>query len=158
MVKHGSDNYELKPAYHAIQRMCSLFCDPVKLFKDGFAVTASPDRYLPSKNWKRIEPYMIWDGQEIQALNRVEKYLFKNSETGEVMLVLWHAIWPSGRKDLMSDVTLDTADYTGFSGIDIMTGKSFKVAASVKDGKTVLKDVIIPDYPVVIKMFPDEQE
>ncbi len=154
MVKHSADNYELKPAYHAIQRMASLFCDPVKLFKDGFAVTASPDRYLPSKNWKRIEPYMIWDGQEIQALNRVEKYLFKNADTGEVMLVLWNAIWPSGRKNLMSNVTLDTADYADFSGVDIMTGEGFKVNASVKDGKTVLKNVIIPDYPVVIRMTP----
>jgi len=28
------------------------------------------------------------------------------------------------------------------------------VNASVKDGKTVLKNVIIPDYPVVIRMTP----
>ena len=153
MVKHGSDNYELKPAYHVIQRMASLFCDPVKLCKDGFAVAVSPDRYLPS-NWQRIESYMIWDGQEIHSLNRVEKYLFKNADTGEVLLVLWNAVRPSDRRELMSNVTLDTADYGNFSGVDIMTGEGFKVNASTQDGKTVLKNVIIPDYPVVIRMTP----
>ncbi len=154
MVKHSKENYEPKPAFYTIQRMASLFCDPVKLFKDGFAVTANPDRYLDSKNWKYIEASMVWDGQEIQSLNRVEKYLFENTETGEVMLVLWNAVRSSDRQDLLSDVTLDTADYAGFSGIDIMTGKSFKVNASVKDGKTVFKDVVIPDYPVIIRMMP----
>ncbi len=152
LIKAPAKEYEPKPAFYVVQRICALFSDPVKLFKDGFAVTANPDRYLDSKNWKYIEPSMVWDGQEIQSLNRVEKYLFKNAETGEVMLVLWNAVRPSDRQDLLSDVTLDTADYGNFSGIDIMTGKSFKVNASVKDGKTVLKDVIIPDYPVVIKM------
>jgi len=154
MVKHPKENYEPKPSYYAIQRLASLFCDSVKLFKKGFSVAVSPDRYLPSKNWKYIEPYMVWDGQEIQSLNRVEKYLFKNADTGEVMLVLWNAVRPSDRQDLLSDVTLETADYTGFTGVDIMTGKSFKVAASTKDGKTVLKNVVIPDYPVIIKMTP----
>ena len=154
MIKRKSQNYEPKPAFYTIQRMCSLFCDPVKLFKDGFEVTVSPDRYLPSENWKYIEASVVWDGQEIQSLNRVEKYLFKNTETGEVMLVLWNAVRSSDRQDLMSNVTLDTTDYKGFSGIDIMTGKSFNVNASIENSKTVLKDVIIPDYPVIIKMTP----
>ena len=154
MIKRKSQNYEPKPAFYVVQRMCALFSDPVKLFKNGFAVTANPDRYLDSKNWKYIEPSMVWDGQEIQSLNRVEKYLFKNADTGEVLLVLWNAVRASDRQDLMSTVTLDMTDYAGFTGVDIMTGKSFKVNASTKDGKTILKDVVIPDYPVIIKMSP----
>jgi len=156
LVKHPGSNYEPKPSYYALQRICSLLSEPVKQFKPDWQTTVSPDRYLLSKNWKYIEPYIMWDGQEIQSLNRVEKYLFKNSETGEVMLVLWNAVRSSDRQPLLSDVTLDTADYTGFAGIDIMTGKSFKVNSSVKDGKTIFKNVIIPDYPVVIKMSPKQ--
>ena len=154
LVRHPRKNYEPKPSFYAVQRLCTLLSDPVKQFKPDWKTTVSPDRYLPSKNWKYIEPYMIWDGQKIQSLNRVEKYLFRNAKTGEVMLVLWNAVRPSDRSDLLSDVTLDTAGYTGFTGIDIMTGKSFKVNASTKDGKTVVKDVVIPDYPVVIRMTP----
>ncbi|RKY07107.1 MAG: hypothetical protein DRP56_06310 [Planctomycetota bacterium] len=156
LVKHPSQNYEPKPSYYAVQRICSLLSEPVKQFKPDWQTTVSPDRYLTSKNWKYIEPSVIWDGQEVQSLNRVEKYLFKNSETGEVMLVLWNAVRSSDRQPLLSDVTLDTADYTGFAGIDMMTGKSFKVNSSVKDGKTVLTNVTIPDYPVVIKMSPKQ--
>ena len=154
LVRHPSKNYEPKPSFYAVQRICSLLSEPVKQFKPDWQTTVSPDRYLPSNRWKYIEPYINWGGQEIQSLNRVEKYLFKNSETGEVMLALWNAVGSSDRQDLLSDVTLDTADYTGFTGIDIMTGKSFKVNSSVKDGKTVLTNVTIPDYPVVIKMSP----
>ena len=153
LVKAPAKNYEPKPSYYAIQRMCALFSEPIKLFKEGFAVTATPDRYLDSKNWKYIEPSMVWDGQEIQSLNRVEKYLFKNSKTSEVMLVLWNAVRASDRQDLLSDLTLATSAYKIFSGIDIMTGKNFKLNATVKAGKTILKNVIIPDYPIVIKMF-----
>ena len=154
LVKAPAHDYEPKPSYYALQRIFSLLSEPVKQFKPDWLTTVTPDRYLPSKNWKYFEPYMIWDGQEIQFLNRVEKYLFKNNETGEVMLVLWNAVRASDRQDLLSDVTLETAAYTGFAGIDIMTGEGFKVNASTKDGKTVLKDVIIPGYPVVIKMGP----
>lgn len=105
-------------------------------------------------NWPYVASYVIWDGEKIESLNRVEKHLFKNSETGEVMLALWNAVEPSQRAHLLSTVTLDTDKYSGFTGIDIMTGKSFKVKATVKDGKTVLKNVIIPDYPIIIKMMP----
>ena len=153
MVKLPSSNYEPKPSYYAVQRICALLSDPVKQFKPDWQIAVRPDRYLTSKNWKYVEPHMVWDGQTIQSLNRVEKYLFKNSKTGEVMLVLWNAVRSSDRQDLLSDVTLNTADYTGFSGVDIMTGKSFNVNASTEAGKTVFKNVKIPDYPIVIKMF-----
>jgi len=153
LIKHASYEYAPKPAFFVMQRICSLFSEPVKVFNPDWSVTLSQDRFAPSK-WKFIEPYVIWDGEKIDSLNRAEKYLFKNTETGEVMLVLWHAIRVTDRQDLISDVTLDTADYAGFTGVDIMTGEGFKVNATVKDGKTVLKDVIIPDYPIIIKMTP----
>jgi len=153
IVKDASHNFKPKQAYFAMRNMCSLLSDPVKPFKPTWSVTADPDRYHPSQ-WEFTETSVMWDGEKIDALNRVEKYLFKNNETGEVLLVLWHAIRVTDRQDLISDVTLDTVDYTGFSGVDIMTGEGFKVNASVKDGKTVFKDVIIPDYPVIIKMMP----
>lgn len=35
----------------------------------------------------------------------------------------------------------------------IMTGETYDIKSEVKGGKTFLKDVIIPDYPIVIKMF-----
>ncbi|RKY23507.1 MAG: hypothetical protein DRP83_09135 [Planctomycetota bacterium] len=153
LVKDASHNFAPKPSFFAMQRICSLLDNTAEVFTPAWSVTLSQDRFAPSK-WIFVEPYLIWDGEKIDSLNRAEKYLFKNKETGEVMLVLWHAIRVTDRQDLISDVTLDTVDYTGFSGIDIMTGKSFKVNASVKDGKTVFKDVIIPDYPVIIKMMP----
>jgi len=136
-----------------MQRICSLLDNTAEVFTPDWSVTLSQDRFAPSK-WIFVEPYLIWDGEKIDSLNRAEKYLFKNTETGEVLLVLWHAIRVTDRQDLISDVTLDTVAYTGFSGIDIMTGEGFKVNASVKDGKTVFKDVIIPDYPVIIRMTP----
>ncbi len=153
IVKDASHNFAPKPSFFAMQRICSLLDNTAEVFTPDWSVTLSQDRFAPSK-WIFVEPYLIWDGEKIDSLNRAEKYLFKNTETGEVLLVLWHAIRVTDRQDLISDVTLDTVAYTGFSGIDIMTGEGFKVNASVKDGKTVFKDVIIPDYPVIIRMTP----
>jgi hypothetical protein len=35
-----------------------------------------------------------------------------------------------------------------------MTGEAFEVDSEAADGQTVLKDVVVPDYPVVIRMRP----
>ena len=56
-----------------------------------------------------------------------------------MMFVLRNVVRHSDHQDLLSDVTLDTANYTGFAVVDIMTGVNLKVDSFVKDGNTILK-------------------
>ncbi|MEN8254313.1 MAG: cellulase family glycosylhydrolase [Verrucomicrobiota bacterium] len=149
LFRHGRYDYAPKPSFFAVQRVCSLFSSPVELYMPNWAVGVVPDRY-PDETGKH---HLVWDNQELRFLNRVETHLFRNPETGEVMLVLWNAVKCSDRQHLLSDVTLDTDAYSEFSGWDILTGEEVALNVSKTDGKTMFKNVVIPDYPLVIRML-----
>jgi len=152
LVRHPNHNYEPKPSFFALQRVFSLLSSPVKQ-STNTAVAVIPDRYADSKNWKRVDAYMVWDGDELQGLNRVEKYIFTNGDN-ELILVLWNAVRESDRMALLTkNVIVGTNEYSNPLAIDIMTGETYDIKSEVKGKKTFLKDVVVPDYPIVIKMF-----
>ena len=154
LIRHPKHNRVPKPSYYATQKVCSLFSSPVKLYKPEWQVKVNPDSHHGSKNWKRFDTYMIWDGEKLESLNRVEKYLFTSGDK-ELILVLWNAIRADGeRKPLLTkNIILGTSEYSNPLAIDLMTGATYDIKSEVKGNKTFLKDVIVPDYPIVIKMF-----
>jgi len=87
-------------------------------------------------------------------LGNVQKHIFKNGDK-ELILVLWNAIRTTDERQplLTKNIVIETAEYSNPLAIDILTGKTYDIKSEVKGGKTFLKDVIIPDYPIVIKMF-----
>ncbi|RKZ72509.1 MAG: hypothetical protein DRQ57_17280, partial [Gammaproteobacteria bacterium] len=154
MVEHSVRGYKPKPSYYAIQRLCSLLSSPVKEYKSKLSTKVMPDRYTPSKNWKSFEPCEVRDGAKLQPIGHVQKHLFRNGDK-ELILVLWNAIRATDERQplLTKDVVIETAEYGNPLAIDILTGKTYDIKSEVKESKTFLKDVIIPDYPIVIKMF-----
>ena len=154
LLRKEKYNYAPKPSYFAVQRVCSLLSSPVEFSKSKLSITVMPEKYFESKNWKRFDAYMIWDGEKVESLNRVEKYLFTNGDK-ELILVLWNAIRADEeRKPLLTkNIILGTSEYTNPLAIDILTGETYDIKSEIKGNKTFLKDVIVPDYPIVIKMF-----
>ena len=154
LVRHPKYNYAPKPSFFAMQRICSLFSSPVKLYKAKLPMAVIPDRYHNSKSWKSYEPLVVWDGAEMQPLGHVSKYLFKNGDN-ELIIVLWNAIRATDERNplLTKNVIIGSSEYTNPLAIDILTGETYDIKSEVKGKKTFLKDVTIPDYPIVIKMF-----
>lgn len=152
LVRHPNHNYSPKPSFFALQRVFSLLSSPVKQ-STNTAVAVIPDRYADSKNWKRVDAYMVWDGDDLQGLNRVEKHLFTNGDN-ELILVLWNAVRESDRMALLTEnIIVGTTEYSNPLAIDILTGETYDITSEVKGNKTFLKNVVVPDYPIVIKMF-----
>ena len=136
LVEAPMNNYAPKPSFFALQRICSLFSAPVTLYKPKWSITATPERYLECN-----------DGH-------IEKHIFKNGDN-ELIVVLWNAIRSEGERQplLIGTITIGTAEYGNPLAIDIITGETYDITSEVKGSNTSLKNMTIPDYPIVIKMF-----
>ena len=154
LFRRGRYNRAPKPSYFTLQRVCSLLSSPAELYKPDWSVKVTPDRYFPSKNWKWHEPMVVWDGDELKPLGNVQKHLYKNGDN-ELIIVLWNAIRATDERMplLTENIIVGTTEYANPLAIDIMTGETYDIKSKVKGNKTFLKDVVIPDYPIVIKMF-----
>jgi hypothetical protein len=156
LVRGEEHGYAKKPAWYVMRRICSLLADPVRVWEPGWTVTVEPPGTINSSKWPYTPGYTTWDGEQIKALDRVLTYVFRNAETGEVLLAAWNAIEPGPRSHLLTTITLGT-ELDVRDAVDVITGAAFDVNASTADGRTVLKDVIVPDYPVVIRMKQAEE-
>ena len=58
------------------------------------------------------------------------------------------------------DIAVGVTGYEHPIAIDILTGerRDLEWEEKLDKGATVLKDVTVPDYPVVIKMFPNRRK
>ncbi|MBN1557540.1 MAG: hypothetical protein JW951_05275 [Lentisphaerae bacterium] len=146
--------YVKKPAWFAMRRICSLFADPVQVWQPDWSVDVEPPGYINNSKWPYTPGVTTWTDQEVKALDRVMTYVYRNEETGEVLLAAWNAIEPGPRSHLITTITLGTDQLAVGDGVDLMTGEAFGVNAEAADGKTVLTEVIVPDYPIVIRMKP----
>jgi hypothetical protein len=152
LIYHRDVGSGKKPSWHVMRRICSLLAG-VRVWEPDWAVTVDPPGYLNNSKWPFTASYTTWDGERIEALNRVLAYVFRNEQTGELLLAAWNAVDPSFRAPLLTTITLGT-ELEVRDGIDLMTGEAFEVDSEAADGQTVLKDVVVPDYPVVIRMRP----
>jgi hypothetical protein len=152
--EHG---YRPKPSWHVMRRLCSLLADPMRVWTPDWTVTVDPPGYINNRKWPYTPGVTTWDGSPIKALDRVLTHLFRNDETSDVLLAAWNAIEPGPRSHLLATIALGTDAYSEFEGIDLMTGRRFDVKVVKTAGMTKLEDVIIPDYPIVIRMKQEQE-
>lgn len=154
-----------KPSFYAMQRICALFSDGVKPVEEAFEIQVPLDRKQGRTGaaWKR--PYAaeppLWEGVvPMHQLTTPRKHAFSTPQ-GELMIVVWMPVRSEDwRKPDYCDVVLGTTGYAHPIAIDILTGErtDLEWQEDIDDGVTILKSVTVPDYPVVIKMFPSKVE
>jgi len=151
-----------RPSYYAMQRITGLFSDGVKPIDLKIGVPLDRKQGRTGAAWER--PYgsnpALWEGVvPMNELTTPRKYAFTTPE-GELMIAVWMPVRAEDwREPDFCNITIGTTDYENPIAIDILTGERTDLEWSEKteNGVTVLKNVTVPDYPIVIKMFPKKQ-
>jgi len=150
-----------RPAYYTMQRICGLFSDGVKPLATPLKIEIPLDRALGRKGLAWTRPYAghprHWEGAvPLQQPTRPRKYAFTTPQ-GELMIAVWVPVHAEDeRQPDFCDIAVHVTGYGHPIAIDMLTGdrRDLEWAEKLDKGATVLKEVTVPDYPVVIKMFP----
>ena len=149
-----------RPSFYAMQRITGLFSDGVKPVKNlKIDVPLDRKQGRTGAAWKR--PYgsnpALWEGVvPMNELTTPRKYAFSTPQ-GELMIAVWMPVRAEDwRQPDFCNITIGTTDYENPIAIDILTGErtDLEWSEKTKNGVTVLKNVTVPDSPIVIKMFP----
>ncbi|MBL8992507.1 MAG: LamG domain-containing protein [Spirochaetia bacterium] len=139
-----------KPAYHAVQRLTSLFSDLSFDPNAGVAVTHAPLH----RAMKRELLIGDWDKAPITAVNKVMAFAF--SGKNEKALAVWSALPYSGE----FNNRVATISLKGFEGygdavaVDIITGKTYDVAVKAgENNDLVIENLLLGNTPLLIKFF-----
>jgi len=148
IVRFGGDDPKL--SYYVVQRLNSLLSDGVRPWEGELKVqipldyeTLQAKRPALAGSPKLEPPYPRW-------------YALRGQQ-GELVVAFWLPVVASDeRKSFVCDVKITTTGFGFPIEIDTVTGErhDLKMSVDQQEGQTILKDVRVPDYPVIIRMFP----
>lgn len=138
-------NLKPKPAYGAVQRYCAAMatCKPGNNIEVNiFAVENRPDQHP-----------IIWDGSKIGTSGRIKNYRFTNGREKPVVVV-----WSSQRaggdlNPILADVEFITdLPVVSIQAYNPITDETFAVKYEKKTGRLLLKNLSIPDCPLILTL------
>ena len=147
-------DFSPKPSYYAIQRMNSLF-DSVQLDPSASVKVEKSDLHRAMVRGELIKD---WDKVEMKASNSVLAFPFVCPDSnGGRMLAIW-STQPYQREFNCRAASISVKGWDSFNsspaiGIDIMTGATFDVPFTVKDGELLLDNIQLSSNPIVVKFI-----
>ena len=146
-------DHSRKPAYLAIQQMCSLFND----YTFDKTTEVVSEKQTLHRSCRRSVLVADWDKVTVTADNNIRAYPFKNAELPkERMLAVWSAL-PYTREFNNRITTIRIKGWGSFAekpvAIDVVNGKSYSVPMKVEGEDLLLENLSLKGNPIVIKFF-----